>query len=173
MPGGCICIYKSRTRRSATSRKIIVSDGTNWVSSTETYAVPGSSGNVLTSDGTNWTSATPASGGITFSVVTIDASFTSNTGVIANKAGLLTMTLPASPTAGDQLIITGINTDLGWKIAQNANQQIFFGNQSTTIGVGGSLASVLRRDSVWLVCGVGGASASWNVINSVGNITVV
>lgn len=41
---------------SATNRKKIVSDGTNWVASTETWAVPGSSGNVLTSDGTNWTS---------------------------------------------------------------------------------------------------------------------
>ena len=44
---------------SATTRKIIVSDGTNWTASTETYAVPGTSGNVLTSDGTNWTSAVP------------------------------------------------------------------------------------------------------------------
>ena len=42
---------------SATSRKIIVSDGTNWVASTETYAVPGTSGNIMISDGTNWTSA--------------------------------------------------------------------------------------------------------------------
>lgn len=46
---------------SATTRKKIVSDGTNWVASTETWAVPGTSGNVLTSDGINWTSATPAS----------------------------------------------------------------------------------------------------------------
>lgn len=48
---------------SATTRKIIVSDGTNWVASTETYAVPGTSGNVLTSDGTNWTSSSAAAGG--------------------------------------------------------------------------------------------------------------
>ena len=41
---------------SATSRKIIVSDGTNWIASTETYAVPGTSGNIMISDGTNWTS---------------------------------------------------------------------------------------------------------------------
>lgn len=46
---------------SATSGKIIKSDGTNWVASTETYAAPGTSGNVLTSDGTNWTSAAPTS----------------------------------------------------------------------------------------------------------------
>ena len=47
----------------ATSRKILVGDGTNFVSSTETWAVPGTSGNVLTSDGTNWTSAAAAGGG--------------------------------------------------------------------------------------------------------------
>jgi hypothetical protein len=44
---------------SGTARKILVSDGTNNIYSTETYAVPGTSGNVLTSDGTNWTSAAP------------------------------------------------------------------------------------------------------------------
>lgn len=41
----------------ATSRKILVGDGSNMVLSTETYAVPWTNGNVLTSDGTNWTSA--------------------------------------------------------------------------------------------------------------------
>ncbi len=44
---------------SATIRKMIVSDGTNWVASTETYATPGTAGNLLVSDGTNWTSALP------------------------------------------------------------------------------------------------------------------
>lgn len=44
---------------SATARKIIVSDGTNWNASTETYAVPGTAGNLMQSDGTNWISATP------------------------------------------------------------------------------------------------------------------
>lgn len=41
----------------ATSRKILVGDGSNMVLSTETWATPGTSGNVLISDGTNWTSA--------------------------------------------------------------------------------------------------------------------
>lgn len=49
---------------SGTSRKIIVSDGTNNVYSTETWATPGASGNVLTSDGTNWTSAAAPGGGL-------------------------------------------------------------------------------------------------------------
>ncbi len=59
---------------SATTRKITVSDGTNWVASTETWAVPGTSGNLLMSDGTNWTSAAPATAGaIQFSQVNISS----------------------------------------------------------------------------------------------------
>lgn len=48
----------------ATSRKMIVGNGTNYVPSTETWAVPGTSRNILISDGTNWTSTTLASGDI-------------------------------------------------------------------------------------------------------------
>jgi hypothetical protein len=44
---------------SGTARKILVSDATNNVYSTETWAVPGTSLNLLQSDGTNWTSAAP------------------------------------------------------------------------------------------------------------------
>ena len=44
---------------SATSGKVLKSNGTAFIGSTETYAAPGTSGNLLTSDGTNWTSAAP------------------------------------------------------------------------------------------------------------------
>lgn len=110
---------------------------------------------------------------LTWSVITADQGVTTSNGYICNKAGLLTLTLPASPSAGDVFGVTGINTALGWKIAQNANQQIFMGTSSTTVGTGGSLASINIRDSVYLVCVVGGSSAVWNVVNAVGNITIV
>lgn len=42
---------------SGADRTILVSDGTNIVSSTETYAVPGILGYIMKSDGTNWTSS--------------------------------------------------------------------------------------------------------------------
>lgn len=109
----------------------------------------------------------------TWSVVTVNASFTVNTGTVANKAGLLTMTLPATAAIGDIIEITGINTALGWQIAQNANQQIFFGTSSTTIGVGGSVASTAIRDSLRMVCVVSGASTNWNVLSSIGNLTII
>jgi len=110
-------------------------------------------------------------GGLTWSTVTVDASFTVNSGVVANKAGLLTMTLPATSAVGDMVAITGINTALGWKIAQNAGNTIFFGTSTTTAGTGGSLSSLATHDTVTLVCVT--ASANWSVLSSIGNITVV
>ena len=110
---------------------------------------------------------------LTWSVITADQGVAASNGYICNKAGLLTLTLPASPTAGDVFGVTGINTAVGWRIAQNANQQIFMGTSSTTIGVGGYIEALNIRDSAFLVCVVGGASANWNIINSMGNLTIV
>jgi len=112
-------------------------------------------------------------GGLTWSVVTVNASFTVNTGTIANKGSTLVMTLPATAAIGDIIEITGINTALGWQIAQNANQQIFIGTSSTTVGAGGSIASVNIRDSLRMVCVVSGASTVWNVLTAVGSLTIV
>jgi len=109
-------------------------------------------------------------GGLTWSVVTVNTTFTVNTGTIANKAGTLEMALPATSAVGDMLAITGINTALGWQITQAANQQIFFGTSSTTLGAAGTLTSSNIRDTVTLVCVV--ADLTWNVISSIGNPTI-
>ncbi len=112
-------------------------------------------------------------GGITWTTVTgTTQAISVNNGYVANNAGLVTATLPATATLGDVIAITGINNATGWKIAQNANQQIFFGTSSTTLGVTGSLASTATRDVVYLVCVVAGASTVYNVVQSIGNITV-
>jgi len=135
----------------------------------------GTAGWVLTANSgapPSW-QASGSSGGLTWSVITADQNITVANGYICNKAGLLTLTLPASASIGDIFEVTGINSATGWKVAQNANQQIFFGNQSTTIGVGGSLASTAIRDSIKAVCVVSGASSVYNIVTSVGNITIV
>lgn len=110
---------------------------------------------------------------LTWSVITADQAITVSNGYICNKAGLLTLTLPASPTAGQTFAVTGINTAVGIRIAQNATQQIFFGTSSTTVGVTGYIESLNIRDSAQLVCVVGGSAAVWQVINSMGNWTIV
>jgi hypothetical protein len=112
-------------------------------------------------------------GGVSWTVETVNLNFTVNKGIVANKAGRLDVTLPATAAIGDILEITGINTAVGWRIAQNANQRIHLGATSSTVGVGGYVEATAIRDSVKLVCVVAGASTEYNVLSSFGNITVV
>lgn len=107
----------------------------------------------------------------TWSVITDNQEFTASNGFICNKAGLLTLTLPTTTAVGDTFEVTGINTDVGWRIAQNVNQAINFGNVATTTGIGGYLESTNKFDTVKLVCVV--ANLTYNVLSSVGNITIV
>ena len=118
------------------------------------------------------TIATSGPASFSWAVITANQTAAVNHGYICNKAGTLALALPATAVVGDLLEVTGINTALGWQITQAANQQIFFGTSSTTLGATGTLTSSATRDSVRLVCVVAGASTVWNVISSVGNITV-
>lgn len=153
---------------------------------------------VAASVGSDSGTATPASnafsivgtGGITTSgatsVITIDgsaisdfdwnvetgtsASMAVNNGYVSNNAGLVTFTLPATAAVGDKLKVSGLGAG-GWAIAQNASQLINMVASSTTTGAGGSLASTDQFDAVELVCVV--ANTTFNVLSSMGNITVV
>lgn len=91
-----------------------------------------------------------------------------NSGYIANNAGTVTFTLPDTAAIGDTFRVTGIQG--AWVIAQNANDIIHFGDQTSTTGVGGSLASTDSRDCVELICVV--TSLEYQVLSSIGNITV-
>lgn len=87
-----------------------------------------------------------------------------------NNASQVIATLPVTAAAGTVIEITGIGTG-GWRIAQNASQQIHFGNLSTTVGTGGRIDSTSRRDSITLRCVV--ANTEWVVTGGVGNMDVV
>ena len=109
-------------------------------------------------------------GGMTWSTVTGSTqAMAVNNGYVANYAGQLAFTLPTVSAVGDVVEVTGINTAAGWKIAYTTNQQIFYGTSSATV-TSGSIAATNIRDTVKLVCVV--ANLSWNVVFSVGNITV-
>jgi hypothetical protein len=82
---------------------------------------------------------------------------------------LVTITLPATAAVGSIVEVTGKGAG-GWKIAYPTGDIIHFGNLDTTISTG-YLQSTLTRDSVRLVCVA--ADTEWNVISSMGNITIV
>jgi hypothetical protein len=154
----------------ANSTGIAVYDGAGtWTGRTLTAGNAG----VLITNG-NGTAGNPtitvAGLGMPWTVVTgASQAMAVNSGYIANRAGTVAFTLPTTSAVGDTIIVTGINTTTGWSIAYTTNQQIFFGTATATLTTG-SLASTQIRDSVTLVCVV--ANLNWNVVSSVGNITV-
>jgi len=109
--------------------------------------------------GTPWTDVTGTS-----------ATMVANNGYIADNAGLVTLTLPATAAQGTMIKVAG-NGSGGWKIAQVAGQTIHFGSVNTTTGATGSLASTNRYDQIDLLCTV--ANTDFVVRAAQGNITIV
>jgi len=129
---------------------------------------------VTNAAGTITVASSTASGGgflpvdVTSSTQTIAAG---NAYVSDNGATLVTFTLPATSNFGDSFRVLGKSAG-GWKIGQNATQQINYGNLPTTAGTGGSLASTNQYDSITCTCITAGTSSAWAVTTSQGNITV-
>jgi hypothetical protein len=74
-----------------------------------------------------------------------------DSGYISNNVATVVFTLPTTAEVGTLLQVVGKGAG-GWKIEQNADQQIHVGNASTTAGTGGSVASTHQRDAISLVC---------------------
>jgi hypothetical protein len=122
--------------------------------------------------GANTITLNATGGGLSWTVVTGTTQAAAvNNGYIANNAGTVTITLPATAAVGSIIRVTGINNATGWLIAQNAGQTIRFGTLATTTGVAGSLQSTATRDAVELLCVV--ANTTFQILSSIGNITVV
>ena len=97
--------------------------------------------------------------GTGFTLVTgTSQAMVADAGYVTNNVGLVTLTLPVTAAFGSSQTVVGLGAG-GWLIAQNAGQNIQVGNQTTTIGVGGSLASTNRYDSIDLLCVV--ADTTW------------
>lgn len=91
-----------------------------------------------------------------------------STAYIANNASLVTFTLPSSASVGDTFEVIGLGAG-GWKIAQNASQQIVCGDQITVAGVTGFISSTNKYDRVEVNCI---ATNTFAVTHFVGNITI-
>ena len=131
----------------------------NGTSALQTVA-PGTSGNILTSNGTIWASSTPAAGGITYTTIkTANYTAATNDGVQTNTtSGAFTVTLPASPSNGMQVIVVdSFNT---------------WGTNNLTIGRNGSTIEGSASD---LICDITGVSiqcvyngTTWDIFAQVG-----
>lgn len=148
---------------------VLVASGANVIG---VAAGAATAGYVLMANGAGSAPTFQAPPPMTWSIKTADLDpMVINNGYIANKAGLLTFTLPATSVVGAVLRVTGMNTAVGWRIAQRANQIIHWSNTLvTTTGAGGYLESTDKYDAVEIVCSV--ADLEWVVLSSKGNITI-
>jgi len=149
----------------------VICAGTTATGAFQNVSGVGSSGQVLTSNGASALPTWQASAIIPW----VDQTSTSvtmavNTAYVADNSGLVTLTLPATAALGSVFQVVGKGAG-GWKIGQAASQTINIGNQVTTSGTGGSLASSLQYDCVQLVCVT--ANTVFVVYSSYGNITYV
>lgn len=104
-------------------------------------------------------------------VTAASSTMSAGNGYVANNAGLVTLTLPASAAFGTEIHVQGFGVG-GWSIVQNALQHIQIGAAGSTIGVGGSISSTNRYNSVRLLCTV--ANTTWCCVGGPqGNLTIV
>lgn len=130
------------------------------------------SGTTITNGAGSITVAQTAGFPFTFTTIAADGALVSGNAYVNTKAAALSVSLPATSTVGDVIILQGGNAaTTGWTITQAANQQILIGDTNSTLGAGGSIASSNKGDSVSLVCTT--ANLEWRVFGMVGNITVV
>ncbi len=110
-------------------------------------------------DGTNVVEALTISGGINYEVKTANYTAKNKEGILANTSGgAFTITLPATPAAGDQVVVA----DAGGN----------WGTNNLTIGRNGSTIEAIAQD---LVCDISGVSVqlvysgtTWEVYAQIG-----
>lgn len=88
---------------------------------------------------------------ITTEVTTTSQTIVVNNSYIANNASQVVFTLPLVSSVGAEFEVVYKGAG-GWKINQNANQQMRIGTQTTTSGTGGSFASTAAGDTVKFKC---------------------
>ena len=109
--------------------------------------------------------------GITWTEVTgTSQAAAADNGYIANNASLVTVTLPSTCAVGKIVRVVGKGAGL-WKVAQNAGQIIYFGDQNTTSGTAGYIAAKYRYDTVEMLCIT--ADTTFLVIGNIGNLDVI
>lgn len=138
-----------------TTGDLIIGNGTN----SATRLGIGSNSTVLTSNGTTATWAAIPAGGLTYVVKTSNYTTQDKEGVLANTSGgAFTVTLPASPSTGAQVVV--------------ADASGTWGTNNLTIGRNGSNIAGVAQD---LVCDISGVSVQlvydgtgWDVYAQVG-----
>lgn len=95
-----------------------------------------------------------------------------NTKYLITAGTTCTMTLPATSSAGDVIVVAGAGgASAGWSLTQNAGQSIEWGSLTTTVGASGHISSTDNSDGFTIVCVT--ANTFWALSQPQGNMTII
>lgn len=148
--------------QTVTPHDVLVGGAANAITSVS----PSTSGYVLTSNGV---SADPsfqpaaAAPAFTWTVVTgATQALTANNGYFANRAGIVTFTLPSTAAVGDTFQVAQMHAGQTWVLNYNSGQKIYIGTTSTTTS-SGNLTSTADGDWIEIVCRVANTDFQCNI----------
>lgn len=120
---------------------------------------------------TSFTTQVAPGNSMTFLTITANVQGLSNYGYFANGTSRISVTLPPSDSVYvGNIIEVQAKTASGWRILQNADNQINVGASSTTLGTGGYVESTAIGDTLQLVYQGNGV---WSGTNYIGTLTYV
>ena len=130
--------------------------------------VVGASGTLVAGSG-NTLTITAAPQSFTWNNDPASGALLVNNGYII-KTGAKSFSLPAASAIGDEvaLMLTG---GTSWTITQGAGQSIIVGASTSTVGVGGSIATTGAGQTIWIICTT--ANTTWEALAFVGALNVV
>ena len=129
--------------------------------------IVGAGGTLVDGSGSTLT-ITAAPQTFTWNVDAANGAAAVNNGYII-QTGSKSYSLPASSAVGDEIALM-LNGGTSWTVTQAASQYIQVGGSTSTVGVGGSIASTMDGDTIWLICVE--ANLGWMALSYVGSISV-
>ena len=152
----------------------VATDGELVIGSTGADPVLGNitsaGGTITVTNGAGTINVETVGSSMAWSVVGASTPLVVSQGFICTTGAALSFSLPAASSVGD-MVALALDGSTSWTITQGVGQQIRTGGQETTAGAGGSIASTLAGDTIFLVCVT--ANLRWIVTSVVGNLTVV
>lgn len=127
------------------------------------------SGSTTTSGAGSTITIVSTGGGLSWTEVTVvgPTALAVNNGYVTNNGAQVQLTLPLTAAFGSIIRIVGKGAG-GWILGQNAGQSVVIGPTSTTVGVGGTMASSEPSATVELLCIT--ADTVFRVIDGDGNL---
>jgi len=154
---GTLAIGNGGTNSTATATAGGVSYGTGTAYA---FTAAGTSGQVLTSNGSGAPTWATATGGISYTRVTANTTLTNNQGVIADTTGgTFTVTLPATPSSGNQVWIADGGSWGTTNLTVGRNGSTIEGTAADlTLDISGVEVQMVYDGTTWNVYVLGGAA---------------